>query len=112
MQNAVKEGVEPEHSAKLTERSLAGDPAQRSDSQRQYEEEERQHSGCTDGEVNWIGAKTAEAGIPAQQRDRHNAVQQDDSFGEPIDLHVSPQRPLSTRNWPANPCRCTSEQPV
>ena len=58
-----------------------------SDGQRQHEEEERQHSGRADGEVDRIGAQLAAPGVPAEEDDRHDAVEQDDRLGEPIDLH-------------------------
>ena len=92
VQSGVEECIKPQHSAKLAEPAITGDPAQGSDGQRQHEEKERQHPSRADGEVDWIGTQLAAPGVPAEKGDRHDAVQQDDRLGEPIDLHVHASR--------------------
>ena len=86
VQSGMEEGVQPEHPPELAEPSPTGDPARGRDGQRQHEEDEREDSGRADGEVDRVGTQLAAPGVPAEEGDRHGAVEQDDGLGESIDF--------------------------
>ena len=82
MQAAIKESVKAEHPAELNQPVPAGDFAQGRHRHRQHQKNQRHHAGRQDEEILRIRAELVMRLIPHQQRQRHQAVDQNQQLDE------------------------------
>lgn len=80
MQEAVEEGVESEHPAKLDEPLHARQFAKRRDGERDEQEDERQHACSSRQKFYWIGSELLLIPVPSHQREWYEAVDEDEDF--------------------------------
>ncbi len=80
MQEAIKEGVESEHPAKLDKPLDTGNFSERRDSERDQEEDERQHSRRPREKLHGVSPELVVIPVPGHQDERHEAVDEDGDF--------------------------------
>ena len=74
MKEAIEEGEEPEHPAKLDQRVRPGDLSRRCDSEGYQQEDERQHPGRARHEFKWIRTHIVVIPVPEQKSQRNEGV--------------------------------------
>src|SRR5690349_4888420 len=79
----VEEAEEPELAAWRDQRVPSGEPANRRDQQREREEDELEHAGRTDQEVDAVDTELTMDAVPHEEQGGNQRIDDDDPLREP-----------------------------
>ena len=88
VKEAVKEREKPQHPAKPRQPVESSNSAQRSDGQRDKQKDQGEHARRAGDEFQRIRPHLLSIDVPQQQRQRHQAINEQDEFGKECVFHI------------------------